>query len=83
MTGQFYDMALYLGKDRQNATLTVTVTHAKVKRFTRRVNRFFCSLDLFEDRHTRPVSCCGGKSRRAYSPNRVTIVILRLPRSVI
>jgi hypothetical protein len=28
---------------------TVSVTHAKVKSLTRRVDRFLCSLDLFDD----------------------------------
>jgi hypothetical protein len=35
MTGYTYDMRIYLGKDRQNATQTMTI-HATVRNLTRR-----------------------------------------------
>jgi hypothetical protein len=39
MTGCIYNMSIYLEKNWQNAILTMTVTHAKVKSLTRRVKR--------------------------------------------
>jgi hypothetical protein len=37
MTGHTYDMSVYMGSDRQNATQVMTAAHARVKNFTRRV----------------------------------------------
>jgi hypothetical protein len=68
MSGYTYDMSIYLGKDRQNATQTMTAIHATVKSLTWRtegadyklyVDNVFSSLDLFDDLHTRAINCCG------------------------
>jgi sorbitol-specific phosphotransferase system component IIBC len=57
-----------LGKDRQNATQIITVTHATMKSLTSRVetvghklymDNFFSSPALFNDLHTRDINCCG------------------------
>jgi hypothetical protein len=67
MTGYTYDMRIYLGKGRQNAT-QMTTTYATVRSLTRRVegvghklymNIFFSSPDSFDDLHTRGIKCCG------------------------
>jgi len=34
MTGHIYYMNIYLGKDRQNATQMMTITHATVRSLT-------------------------------------------------
>jgi hypothetical protein len=36
------DVSIYPGKDRQNATQTLTVSHAIARSFTRRVLTTFC-----------------------------------------
>jgi hypothetical protein len=61
-------MRIYLGKDRQNATQTMTVTNASVRSLTRRVERvghklymdnFFSPLDIYGDLHTRDINSYG------------------------
>lgn len=66
--GCVYNMSVYLGKDRQNATQTMTVTNASVRSLTRRVERvghkfymdnFISSPYTSDDLYTRGISCCG------------------------
>jgi hypothetical protein len=65
-TGYTHDMRIYLGKDRQNITQMMTVTHVIVIRLTRKEEGVdhklymdnFSSPDLFDDLHTRGINCC-------------------------
>jgi hypothetical protein len=56
---------VYLGKDRQNATQTMTATHATIRNLTRRVEGvgkctvFASSPDKFDDPYTRGTNYCG------------------------
>jgi hypothetical protein len=62
MTGYTCDLSIYLGKDRQNTTQTMMITHAKMRSLIRRVEQvglYFSSADLFDDVHTRAIICCG------------------------
>jgi hypothetical protein len=68
MTDYTYNMSVYLGKDWQNATQMMTVTHEKLKNLTTRVkgvghklymDNSSSSLDLSDDLHTRTINCCG------------------------
>jgi hypothetical protein len=65
MTGNSYDTSVYLEKYRQNATHTMTATHARKKSLTRTVEgvnhklymyNFFFPPDLFDDQHTRAIN---------------------------
>jgi hypothetical protein len=69
MTAYTYDMTIYLEKDRQNATQTMTVTHVTLKFLPRRVEQvdhklymdnLLFSPDVYDDLHihTRAVNCC-------------------------
>jgi len=66
--GCVYNMSVYLGKDRQNATQTIAAIHVTMSSVTRIVevvdqkpfmDNFFTSPDLFGDLHTRGISYCG------------------------
>jgi hypothetical protein len=68
MTGYTYDMSVYLGKDRQNATWMMTTAYMTVKNLARRVDgvgykvytdNFLSSPDLFDNLHTGAIECCG------------------------
>jgi hypothetical protein len=62
ITGYTYDMSIYLGKNRKNATQTMTTTHTTVRSLTRSMEMvvhkdFFSSLDLFDDLHIKAINC--------------------------
>jgi hypothetical protein len=61
-------MSVYLRRDRKCATVSVTATYATVTGLTTRIENFghklymdsfFLSPDLFDDLHTKAISCCG------------------------
>lgn len=67
-TGYTYDMAVYLGRDRQRTAQHLTATHATVSELTKKVqgrghklymDNYFSSPDLFDDLATKQIYCCG------------------------
>jgi hypothetical protein len=63
-----YDMSVYLGKERQNATAQITATHETVLQVIRRVegmgqklfmDNYFTSPALFDDPFQRKINACG------------------------
>jgi len=67
-SGYTYDMSVYLGQDSRSATDSMTVAHATVRHFTRRVeglghkifmDKFFSSPRLFDDLETHKINSCG------------------------
>ncbi|PSN35194.1 PiggyBac transposable element-derived protein 4, partial [Blattella germanica] len=66
--GYTYDMTVYLGKQRDNATPQISATHGTVLQLTSKVegvghklfmDNYFSSPDLFNDLHERKINCCG------------------------
>ena len=66
--GYTYDMSMYLGKQRQNATAQITATHGTVLQVIRRVDglghkifmdNYFTSPTLFDDLFQRKINVCG------------------------
>jgi hypothetical protein len=67
-TTDYINMNVYLGKERQNPTQTMTATHVTVRSLTRGVeevghelyvDNLFSSLDIFNDLYKRSINCCG------------------------
>ena len=66
--GYTYDMSVYLGKQRQNATAQITATHGTVLQVIRRVegmghkifmDNYFTSPAVFDDLFQRKINVCG------------------------
>jgi len=66
--GYTYDMSVYLGKQRQNATAQITATHGTVLQVIRRVegmghkifmDNYFTSPAVFDDLFQRKINACG------------------------
>jgi hypothetical protein len=77
VTGSTYNMNVCLGKDRHNATQTMTAAHAALRNLTRIAERVghklymdssFSSLDTFDDLYTRGINHYGIQTKSLRNP---------------